>query len=79
MWPAVRLAANRKERVIGRTLILSVSIITKNGFNQSGAPPGRSPATNDDGACIAPEIIRESHRGRPRIKVIIRCLDILKV
>ena len=46
MWPALILAAKRKERVKGRTKILTVSIITKNGFNQSGAPPGRSDAAH---------------------------------
>lgn len=39
-WPAVIFAANRKDNVSGRTKVLSVSIITRNGFNQSGAPPG---------------------------------------
>jgi len=41
MWPAVMFAANRNERVSGRTRTLDVSINTKNGFNQSGAPSGR--------------------------------------
>ena len=41
MWPAVMLAANRNDSVIGRTMILVVSIITKNGFNHSGAPSGK--------------------------------------
>jgi hypothetical protein len=39
--PAVILAANRNDRVIGRTMILVLSIKTRNGFNQSGAPSGR--------------------------------------
>lgn len=41
MWPALILAAKRNDRVRGRTVILVVSIITRNGFNQSGAPSGR--------------------------------------
>jgi len=41
IWPALMLAASRNERVKGRTIILVVSISTRNGFNQSGAPSGR--------------------------------------
>jgi len=41
-WPAVILAANRNDNVIGRTKVLKVSTKTKKGFNQLGAPPGRS-------------------------------------
>lgn len=46
MWPALMFAASRKERVIGRTENLDVSTITRNGFSQGGAPPGRSIAIN---------------------------------
>ena len=35
------LAARRKDRVRGRTITLVVSIRTKNGLSQSGAPSGR--------------------------------------
>ncbi len=44
-WPALMLAANRKARVKGRTVMLIVSIITRNGFNQFGAPDGSRCAT----------------------------------
>jgi hypothetical protein len=37
---AVILAANWKDSVTGRTKILVVSIITRNGFSHSGAPSG---------------------------------------
>ena len=47
IWPALILAASRKERVNGRTVILMVSIITRNGFSQSGAPLGKSLAIHD--------------------------------
>jgi len=50
MCPAVIFAANRKDRVIGRTRFLTVSIKTKNGFNQSGAPLGSSLARKVYGA-----------------------------
>lgn len=76
--PAVIFAASRKDSVIGRTIILSVSTITKKGLSQSGAPPGNKEAVADIGACVNPERINESHRGRPKIRVIISCLDILK-
>jgi len=39
--PALMLAANRNDRVRGRTITLVVSIRTRNGFSQSGAPSGR--------------------------------------
>jgi hypothetical protein len=43
------LAANRKDRVNGRTIVLSVSIITRNGFNQFGACPGSRRAIKTKG------------------------------
>jgi len=79
MCPAVKLAASRKERVIGRTLILRVSMMTRNGFSQSGAPLGSSLAMVDLGPCVTPERIIDSHRGSPKVRVIMRWLDMLKV
>jgi hypothetical protein len=75
MCPAVIFAASRKDSVIGRTIILVVSIITKNGFNHSGAPSGKKCATDFLGECINDEIIIDSHIGRPIDRVIIKCLD----
>ena len=49
-WPAVMFAASRKDKVIKRTEILIVSIITRKGLSQSGAPLGNKPAANDFGA-----------------------------
>ena len=43
-------AASRNDSVIGRTKFLIVSINTRNGFNQSGAPLGSSPAKKVYGA-----------------------------
>jgi hypothetical protein len=40
MCPAVIFAASRNESVTGRTMFLVVSIKTRNGFSQSGAPLG---------------------------------------
>ena len=40
MCPALILAASRKAKVRGRTSILIVSISTRKGLSQSGAPAG---------------------------------------
>ena len=49
MCPALILAASRKERVIGRTKVLSVSIMTRNGFSHIGAPEGSRWAAKEAG------------------------------
>lgn len=74
MCPAVILAANRNDSVIGRTRALSVSINTSGGFNHAGAPPGKSAAAKDSGACSRLEIIRASHSGSPKVRVKMRWL-----
>lgn len=78
MWPALILAANRKDRVIGRTATLVVSINTRNGFNQSGAPSGRKWAIDFLRELKNVDRIIANHKGRPKIKVKIKCLDVLK-
>lgn len=78
MCPAVIFAASRNDRVKGRTSTLVVSIRTKNGFNQSGAPSGRKWAVLDLGFFTNLEIIRLSHKGSPRDRVNRRWLDKLK-
>ena len=75
MCPAVMLVASRKDNVIGRTRILVVSIITKNGFSHSGAPSGRKWATDFFGEYVKDEMIILSHIGRPIDSVRIRCLE----
>ena len=72
MWPAVIFAASRKDKVIGRTKALSVSINTNGGFSQAGAPPGKRAAANDRGAWCRLEIIRAPHNGSPNVRVKIR-------
>ena len=79
MWPAVMFAASRKERVIGRTIFLVVSIRTRNGFNQSGAPLGSSLAKKVYGANRREDRISISHSGRAKESVKIRCLDRLNI
>lgn len=46
IWPALILAASRNDKVKNRTEILIVSITTKKGFSQWGAPPGKRLATH---------------------------------
>lgn len=75
MWPAVMLAANRKDKVIGRTMILVVSIITKNGFSHSGAPSGRKCAIDFLGEYENEDRIIDNHIGKPIDSVIIKCLE----
>ena len=67
--PALMLAASRKDKVIGRTIVLRVSTRTRKGFSQSGAPAGNRPAAKDVGAWRILDIIRPSHRGRPKDRV----------
>jgi len=75
MCPALIFAANRNARVRGRTVILVVSIRMRNGFNQVGAPSGNRWATVALGLCVVLDIIIDSHIGRPRRSVKIKCLD----
>lgn len=75
--PALILAASRKDSVIGRTEILVDSTKTRNGFNQEGAPPGRSIARNFIGIDRIDERIILSHIVRPNESVISRWLVIL--
>jgi hypothetical protein len=70
MCPALILAASRKDKVIGRTIILTVSTRIKKGFSQSGAPLGRIPAVNLEIEFCADEKIRLNHRGSAIERVI---------
>lgn len=71
-------AANRNDRVRGRTSTLVDSINTRNGFNQSGAPSGRKWAVDALGLNLNLEIISLNHMGSPRDRVVIKCLVELK-
>lgn len=68
-WPALMLAARRKERVRGRAEALDVSTSTRKGFNQEGAPPGRSMAMNFIGREKMEERISLNHSVKPKEKV----------
>lgn len=69
------LATNRTDKVTGRTIILIVSINTKKGFNQSGAPPGNNPAIKVEGELKKLDIIKDNHKGSPNIKLNTICLE----
>lgn len=75
--PALILAPNRKDKVRGRTEILTVSINTKKGFNQSGAPSGRSFPINCFFWCINLESMIDSHSGSPIDSVNSRWVETL--
>lgn len=77
MCPALMLAASRMDRVIGRTIILTVSTKTRNGFRSAGAPAGRRPAAVEDGFRIALEMIKDIHKGTLKDKVMARWLVFL--
>jgi len=65
-------AANRNDSVNGRTVTLVVSISTRNGLSQSGAPSGRKCAMDFLIDLKNLDIIIVNHNGRPKIKVKIK-------
>src|SRR6218665_3482235 len=73
------LAARRNDRVKGRTITLVVSMRTRNGLSQSGAPSGRKWAVDFFGFLANLDKMSLNQMGRPRVKVKIRCLEVLKV
>jgi len=73
------LAARRNDSVRGRTVILEVSINTRNGFSQSGAPSGSRWATDAFKFLMNLDITILNHIGRPIVKVKIKCLEALSM
>ena len=78
MWPALILAVNRKAKIIGRAETLVISTISKNQFNQPGAPLGRRLAIKEDVFHLIADKIKDNHKGRARDKVNKICELILK-
>ena len=78
MCPALMFAIKRTERVIGRAIILTVSITTRNGLRAAGAPIGKRAATTDPGRKTTPETIKDNHIGKPKEKETAKCLVPLK-
>lgn len=79
MCPALMFAANRNDRVIGRTRILVDSISTRNGFSHSGAPSGSRCAVVALMFQVRLDMINASQRGRPKDSVKIRWLEVLNL
>ena len=79
MWPALILAASRTLSVMGRTIVLIVSMIIRGGASQAGAPLGRKLADAFFGLWTNPERIKANHRGRASVTENKRCEDALKV
>jgi len=77
--PALMFAASRNASVIGRTIILVVSIIIRKGFSQLGAPDGRRWAIVWDFLFINEDKISLSHRGILKVKEKIRWLENLNM
>lgn len=63
MCPALIFAARRKDRVIGRTRMLTVSIRMRGTESQAGVLVGRSCAIVFFGALTIADISSMSHRG----------------
>lgn len=78
MCPAVMFAASRKDRVIGWTNTLIVSVRTRNGFSHVGAPSGRKCAIVFLGCFVSLDRIINIHIGNPIDSVIIKCLVFLR-
>jgi len=74
MWPAVRLAPNRRARIKGRTPTLTVSIKIKNGLRAAGAPEGSNDAITFWGLWKILEIISVTQKGRLKESVTAKCL-----
>ena len=79
IWPAVMFAARRNLKVIGRTIILVVSIITRNGFNHVGALSGKRWPIIFLGECVNLLNINISHIGKLSDNVLIMWLEVLKI
>lgn len=73
------LAANRNDRVKGRTIILVVSIRTRNGLSHLGAPSGKKCAIDAFVFLVNLDKIIDNHNGRPNLNVKIKWLDNLNV
>ena len=79
MCPALMLAVSRNDRVIGRTIVLTVSIITRKGLRGVGAPLGRRCARNFEEDWDRPDKMRVNHKGKPNDRLKTKWLVMLKI
>ena len=77
--PAIILAVNRTAKVPGRITFLIVSIHTIKGNNTLGAPCGTKCANIWFVLLSHPNNIKDNHKGKDKDKVIIKCLDLVKI
>lgn len=72
-WPAIRFAVNRTHKVIGRMMLLTVSIITMNIIKAPGVPWG----TRWDNMWFVfldhPNIISDNQNTNDKGNVVVRC------
>ena len=78
-WPATILAANRIDKVIGRIIFLTVSIITIIGIKNEGVPNGTKCANNLLYWKIIENNIVPNQTGNVSTKVIDRWLVLVKI
>ena len=78
-WPATILAANRIDKVIGRMIFLTVSIITIIGIKNEGVPKGTRWANNLLYWKIIENNIVPNQIGKARTNVIDKCLVLVKI
>jgi len=74
-WPAIMLAANRTDNVIGRIKDLTTSIRTINGKSRFGVPTGTKCANIALGCFHHLVIMCPSHRGKANETEKTRCLE----
>lgn len=74
MWPVIMLAVSRTAKVIGRTLILTVSIKTRKGAKGAGDPLGTKCAKKESGLYMALIIVILNHRVKAKPQLTIICL-----
>jgi len=77
--PAIILAANRTDKVIGRIIFLVVSMNTIKTLNKRGVPLGIKCENILLVKLIQPNSINVNQRGRAKFKVIERCLVLVKI
>lgn len=78
-WPAIMLAVRRTDSVTGRMILLVSSIRTIKGIRAAGAPSGTRWAKNSVKLLVNLNMIKASHIGRARERVIAKCLVAVKV
>lgn len=73
--PATILAANRTDKVIGRIILLTISISTINGIKTPGVPKGTKCAKKDLKSKTTELAITAIHIGSAIVKVKVRWAD----